>query len=282
MVTPAARRHAVGYLREAHIISQRRACRLLGACRATVRYVCRTTDNDVLAERLGVLARQWPRFGYRRLHLLLRREFGTLNHKRVYRLYRNAGLAVRRNRRKRAALPRQPLPVATRPGEMWSMDFMRDTLASGRAFRTLNVLDVVTRECLAIEVDTSLPGQRVARVLDGIAAERGLPTTIRVDNGPEFAGKALDAWAYQNGVALDFITPGKPIENAHVESFNGRFRDECLNVHWFSTIVDARGVIADWQRDYNAVRPHSALGNQPPAVFAQLLRSTAGLSECLD
>lgn len=233
MVTPAAQRHAVGYLREAHAISQRRACRLLDACRATVRYVGRSTDNDGLAERLGVLARERPRFGYRRLHLLLKREFGMLNHKRVYRLYRNAGLAVRRRRRKRAALPRQPLSIATRPGQMWSMDFMRDTLASGRAFRTLNVLDVVTRECLAIEVDTSLPGQRVARVLDGIAAERGLPTTIRVDNGPEFAGKALDAWAYQHGVTLDFITPGKPIENAHVESFNGRFRDECLNAHWF-------------------------------------------------
>jgi putative transposase len=158
------------------------------------------------------------------------------------------------------------------------MDFVRDTLSSGRAFRTLNVLDIFTRECLAIEVDTSLPGERVTRVLDAVVAERGVPDSIRVDNGPEFAGKALDAWAYGHKVTLDFITPGKPVENAHIESFNGKFRDECLNQNWFTSLADARAVIAEWRHDYNTIRPHSALGHQSPAAFALLSYPSAGLS----
>jgi len=278
MVTPAARRSAVAYTSETHSVSERHSCRLLGVGRSTVRYRSTKTSDHALKDRLQVLANDRPRFGYRRLYLLLRREFGSLNHKRVYRLYKEADLAVRRRRRKRVATGRKPLPTVDRPGVVWTMDFVRDTLANGRPFRTLNVLDVFTRQCLAIEVDTSLPGQRVTRVLDGVAIDHGLPETIRVDNGPEFAGKVLDAWAYDRGVRLDFITPGKPIENAHVESFNGKFRDECLNQHWFTDLADARAIIAAWRHDYNAVRPHSALGNLTPERFAQLPVPTAGLS----
>ncbi len=160
------------------------------------------------------------------------------------------------------------------------MDFMQDVLADGRTFRTLNVVDLCTRECLAIEVDTSLPGQRVARVLDRLCERHGRPTLIRVDNGPEFSGQALDAWAYQRGVQLDFIDPGKPMQNGYLESFNGKFRDECLNQHWFLGLADARQLIEAWRVDYNMVRPHSALGNVPPVVFAEGLTVRQGLSFC--
>lgn len=227
-------------------------------------------DEQRIRERLGRLAAEYPRWGYRRLHLLLRREGLAINRKRVYRLYRLDGLAVRRQKRKRAArLARGVQPPLGQRGEAWAMDFMRDTLASGRCFRTLNVLDTVTRECLAIEVDTSLPGQRVVRVLDRLVEWHGRPKRITVDNGPEFTGQALDAWAYEHGVVLDFIEPGKPMQNAHMESFNGRFRDECLNQHWFVTLDDARRIIGGWEEAYNTTRPHSALGNQPPAAYAR-------------
>ena len=203
------------------------------------------------------------------MHLLLTWEMGAINRKRVYRLYRLEGLAVRRRTRKRAArVPRStPTPIA-RPGEAWAMDFMQDTLANGRRFRTLNVLDTVMRECLRIEVDTSLPGKRVVRVLDQLVARYGPPQRITLDNGPEFTGAALDAWAYAHGVELDFIDPGKPMQNGYQESFNGKFRDECLNPHWFVNLADARRIIGSWEEEYNTRRPHSALGNQPSAVYA--------------
>ena len=221
-----------------------------------------------MRERLRTLAMARRRFGYRRLAVLLRREGERINDKRVYRIYREEGLMVRRRRRKRLAVARVPRPAPpTRPNERWSMDFTRDTLAAGRCFRTLNVVDDFTRECLAIEVDTSLPGMRVCRVLDRIAAERGRPAELLMDNGPEFTSVALDAWAAQRGVRLRFITPGKPTENAFVESFNGRFRDECLNENWFLDLRDARRTIAAWREDYNHVRPHGSLGGLPPAIF---------------
>jgi putative transposase len=192
-----------------------------------------------------------------------------VNHKRLYRLYRAAGLQVRRRRRKRLTRgERVPLPTPTRRGERWSMDFTLDTLADGRAFRTLNIVDDYTRECLAIEVDRSLPGLRVTRVLDRLHHAVGLPTSIVLDNGPEFAGRTLEAWAYAAGVTLCFIRPGKPIENAYVESFNGKFRDECLNEHWFISLADAQAAIEAWRIDYNTVRPHSALADQTPHDFA--------------
>lgn len=270
-MTPTAQRAAVGYLQTTYAFSARRACRLARAHRSTMRSTRRPrADEALVRERLRLLAAQHPRYGYRRLHVLLRREFGVLNRKRVYRLYRAEGLSVRRRKRKRVtAVPRVTPPRPWQRGEAWAMDFMLDTLADGRRFRTLNVLDIVTRECLAIEVDTSLPGARVVRVLEQLVARHGAPKQITIDNGPEFAGQALDAWAYARGVTLDFIEPGKPSQNGHLESFNGKFRDECLNVHWFATLAHARAIIQEWKELYNTQRPHSALGNQTPAAFAQ-------------
>jgi putative transposase len=261
----------VGYLQETYPASERRACRLAAANRATIRYRRHgRADEAHLRERLRLLAGQRPRWGYRRLHVLLKRELGVINHKRVYRLYREEGLLMRRRKRKRvAASPRGAQEQTWKRGEAWAMDFMQDVLVDGRRFRTLNILDRFTRECLAIEVDTSLPAQRVIRVLDQLASWHGAPKQITVDNGPEFAGQALDAWAYAQGVTLDFIEPGKPTQNAHIESFNGRFRDECLDLHWFGSLAHARAIIQTWKEDYNTQRPHSALQQRAPAVFAQ-------------
>ncbi len=274
MVKPAAFRQAVGFLRSEFGSSERRACRALGGARSSCRYVPRPTVEQGLVEELRRHATARPRFGYRRLHVLLRRGGWSINHKRVYRLYRAEGLALRRKKRKRlAAGLRVVLPFPTRPNERWSMDFVHDTLATGRKFRTLNIVDDFTRECVAIEVDTSLGGQRVVRVLDRLAASRGLPQIIVTDNGPEFAGRALDGWAYRTKVKIHFIRPGKPVENAYAESFNGKFRDECLNEHWFVDMNDAQTKIEDWRIDYNEVRPHSSLATATPKEY-----STQGLA----
>ena len=279
MVSPIARREAVGWLLTRGT-SLRRACRVTGLSTATWRYQRRgRVDNRALLARLHAHAAERPRFGYRRLHTLIGREGLAANHKRVYAVYREAGLQVRRRRRKRLTRgDRVPLPRPSRPGERWSMDFMLDTLADGRPFRTLNIVDDFTRECLAIEVDRSLPGARVVRVLERLRAAIGLPQTIVTDNGPEFAGRTLDAWAYAAGVTIRFIRPGKPIENAYVESFNGKFRDECLNEHWFVNMVDAQITIEAWRIDYNTVRPHSSLDNRTPDQFAQASRGARRLS----
>jgi putative transposase len=270
MVTPAARRNAAAYLTKQHGLSQPRACRLSQLARSTARYQSRRVETSEVRQRLRTLALARPRFGYRRLAVLLRREFGAINHKRVYRLYCAEGLSVRGRRRKRVRHTNHPqLPIPTRAGQHWAMDFTHDTLASGRSFRTLNLIDRFTRECLAIEVDSSLPAARVVRVLSRVIGLRGKPESIRIDNGPEFAGQVLNAWAYQHQVELDFTTPGKPTENGHIESFNGKFRDECLSQHCFVSLADARVIIEQWRIDYNTVRPHSALGNLTPAAFAQ-------------
>lgn len=271
MVSTTARREAVGWLRETRGLRLRRACRLIGLSTATWRYQRRlSAANTKLLEQLHTHAAARSRFGYRRLHVLIAREGTRVNHKRLYRLYRTAGLQVRRRRRKRLTRgERVPLPAPTRRGERWSMDFTLDTLADGRAFRTLNIVDDYTRECVAIEVDRSLPGLRVTRVLDRLRAAVGLPQSIVLDNGPEFAGRTLEAWAYAARVTLCFIRPGKPIENAYVESFNGKFRDECLNEHWFVSLADAQAQIEAWRIDYNTVRPHSALADQTPHQFAE-------------
>lgn len=267
-MTTTARRAVVGFLQESYELSQRRACTALGFLRSTCRYLCRRRDNVKLRARLKELALKRPRFGYRRLWTLLRRERIAVNHKRVHRLYREEGLQVRRRRRKRTSAVRNPLLAPSRPNERWSIDFMRDTLGDARTFRTFNVVDDLTRECPAIEVAKSIPGARVTRVLEQIAAERGYPNQLVMDNGPEFTSQALDEWAYMNSVELHFITPGRPVENAYIESFNGKFRDECLNEHWFSTLDDARRTIEEWRRDYNEERPHSALGGMPPREYA--------------
>jgi putative transposase len=269
-VKPAARRGVARHWREAFGISQRRACGLLGIHRSTCRYRGRGREADELRARLRALAVERPRYGYRRLHVLLVREGFRVNHKRVLRLYREEDLAVRRKRRKRVAQgSRAPKPVPSRPNERWSMDFMHDALFHGRAFRTLNVVDDHSRECPAIEVDHSIPGERVVRVLERLAETHGLPETIVVDNGPEFTSRVLDEWAHRRGVVLHFIRPGRPVENCFVESFNGKSRDECLNENWFVTLADARTRIERWRLDYNHVRPHSALGQVPPAEYAR-------------
>ena len=258
------------HIRERWGFSERRTCRLIGIQRSVARYRPLGNDGPELRKRLRTLAAERRRFGYRRLGVLLRREGFSVNHKRVYRLYREEGLSVQRRQRKRmAGVARVPAPTPERPNQRWSMDFVADALANGRRIRVLTVIDDFTRESLAMEVDTSLPGLRVTRVLDQLAVKRGLPELITVDNGPEFAGRALDAWAYAHGVRLHFIEPGKPVQNAYIESFNGRLRDECLNEHWFMSLPTARTIVENWREDYNAVRPHSALGNRTPEEFAQ-------------
>lgn len=251
-------------------LSLRRACGLVGLWRSTWQYQPHRADDSALRGRLRELAEQRRRFGAPRLHVLLRREGWTVNHKRTERLYRIEGLALRRRRhRKRAAGVRVTLPAATRPTERWSMDFLHDRLADGRRFRVLTMVDDYSRECPALVADTSLTGARVVQVLECLAEAQSLPQRITVDNGPEFAGSALDAWAYRRGIQLHFIEPGHPTQNAYVESFNGKVRDECLNEHWFSTLEEARRLIETWRQDYNTCRPHSSLGDLTPAEFAK-------------
>jgi putative transposase len=209
--------------------------------------------------------------------VLLRREGIKANHKAVYRLYREEGLAVRRRKRKRVSVPGRPMMVPQRVNERWSMDYMSDVLRGGRRIRIFNVVDDLSREGLASEVDTSLPAGRVIQALEEIALERGYPERIVCDNGPEFRSRLVDEWAYEHAVSLDFIQPGKPIQNPFVESFNGKMRDECLNVHWFGDLAEARLLIEAWRRDYTQVRPHSSLGNRTPSEFAQAFSIQIGL-----
>lgn len=250
-------------------VSERRACRTTGWPRSTHRYESRAADQTALQMRLRDLALARPRFGYRRLTILLRREGWQVNHKRVYRLYIAEGLQVRLKRRKKLASQRRvSLSVPQAPNERWTMDFMSDALADGRRFRVLTVLDSYTRECLAIRVGVHLRAPDVTMTLDDVIERRGAPELITCDNGTEFTSNHMDAWAYSRGVRLDHIRPGKPVENAFIESFNGRLRDECLNSHWFRTITEACRDIEAWRSDYNQVRPHSRLGDLPPEVFA--------------
>jgi len=276
MVTPAARRAATTFFRDDLGLSLRRSCRLSGFSRSSFRRPRWQELNDQpLAERLQELASERPRFGYRRLHALLLREGQQVSWKRVYRIYRQLGLAVRTKKRKRVGeANRHPRVVPIRANIQWSLDFMQDGLANGRVFRTLNVVDDATRECLAIEVDTSLSGSRMGRVLDEVAGRRGsYPHRVVLDNGPECRSLAMDHWAYERSVELWFIRPGKPIENCFVESFNGRFRDECLNAHLFPSLALAREIISRWREDYNVVRPHGSLGNLTPVEYAASLPS---------
>ena len=246
-----------------------RACGLVGISRSLYRYRSRRPDPTALRTRIEEIAALKRRHGYRRVYLRLRREGWQVNRKRVYRIYREAGLAVQRRRRKRIGpFERRPLPKPTAANVSWSMDFVSDGLIGGRRLRCLTIVDDCTRECLAIEVDTSITGLRVQAVLERLADTRGLPQSITVDNGPEFDGQVLDKWAYRRGVHLSFIRPGKPNENAYIESFNGKFRDECLNEHWFISLAHARSVIEAWRIEYNTERPHSSLGNLTPEEFA--------------
>jgi len=259
-------------------ISERRACGLVEIARSTMRRaVVETAPNRALQVRIIDLAQARRRFGYRRIHDLLRREGVQANHKRIYRLYSEAKLSVRkRRRRKLVTVDRQALYLPGRPDEVWSIDFVMDALANGRRIKCLTVVDDFTRECLDIAVDFGISGEYVARILERIGQFRGLPKAIRTDQGPEFTSRALDRWAYSQGVDLKLIAAGKPTQNAHIESFNGKFRDECLNDHYFSNLAHARALVAAWRRDYNEARPHSSLGRIPPAEFAARHRLLAG------
>jgi putative transposase len=262
-------------VRESLGLSERRACLLVNLSTSVYRYRPKTGNDEELRKRLRELAEQRKRFGSPRLHILLKREGLVINHKRTERLYREEGLALRKKRRRKgAAGARVIIPFPKRTNERWSMDFVTDSIVTGRKFRALIIVDDYSRECPAIEVDTSLGGRRVAGVLDRLAEIRGLPETITIDNGPEFSSRVLDEWAYRHGVKLNFIRPGKPIENAFAESFIGRLRDECLNTNWFISLKHARDIIEEWRKDYNEVRPHSSLKGFTPKEYAVMTAKT--------
>lgn len=248
--------------------SERHACELIQIAASSYRYRRVNSDCDLKAKLLE-LAREKPRFGYRRLHVLLGREEIHVNHKRVWRIYKEAGLCVKRKKRKRLVRLGRPLEPAMFANEEWAIDFASDRLASGRAIRILSVVDAYTRQCLALETDTSFASRRVTRVLDQAMSERGWPHRIRCDNGPELTSRHFLAWAIERRIELTHIQPGRPMQNGRVESFHGKFRDECLNTSWFRNLFDARRKIATWRRDYNEQRPHSALAYLTPDVFAQ-------------
>jgi len=275
VVTAAGRRKVVTWAREAAGLSERKACRFFGVSRSTVQYRSVRGEDRELRARLKELAEERRRWGYRMLHVLLEREGHELNHKRLYRLYREEGLQIRRRRRrKRAVRPRRIMETPSAANERWSMDFVHDQLASGRRLRCFTVVDDFTRESVVIDVAHSIPAERVAEVLDQVGRQRGLPRSIVCDNGPEFTSRTLDQWAYERGIELSFIRPGKPVENAFIESFNGRLREECLNEHWFLSLREAKREIEAWRIDYNEVRPHSSLGKLTPAEFAETERVT--------
>jgi len=277
-VRPSARRDLIRYMETRYAVSERRACRVALCTRSNYRYRSRLNPRTELRARIREIAHERVRYGYRRVLVLLEREGWKANHKLVYRLYREEGLALRRKRPKRhvSAVHREARVRPGGPNECWSMDFVADQLVNGTRFRALTVLDVFTKECLAIETGQRLKGEQVVAVLRRIAAGRGTPKTIFCDNGSEFVGRALDLWAYVNKVRIDFSRPGKPTDNAHVESFNGRLREECLNSHWFVSMEDAKRAIEAWRKDYNESRPHRALGNRTPQEFALAAGTCAG------
>ena len=276
MTTPKERRDAALKAMRDHDLSQRRACVLVGVDPKTVRRE-RPPDNPDIREEMGKLAEKRRRFGYRRLGVLLERKGMVMNHKKLYRLYREEGLTVRRRRgRKRARGSRSPMPEALRPNQRWSMDFVSDTFRASRRFRILAVNDDCYRENLGLVVDTSISGARVARELDAMVRLYGKPVSIVSDNGTEFTSKAILKWAKDNDVEWHYIDPGKPQQNAFIESFNGSLRDECLNEEIFDSLDDARRKLGLWRYDYNNVRPHSALGNQTPAEARRALEQSEG------
>lgn len=250
------------------LVSQRRICELLNVAESSQRYASRRNDEELRA-RLVEAAREKPKWGYRRLQLKLEGKGMHVNHKRVYRVYREAGLLIRRRRRKRLLRAGFVRPQVTGPDQEWALDFVHDAAESGRKFRVLSVIDVYTRECLALEVDTSFASRRVTRELEKIVAERGMPEAMRCDNGPEFTSRHFLAWALERKIELVHIEPGRPVQNAHVESFHGKLRDECLNASWFGNLWEARARIGAWRKEYNEERPHSSLGYVTPAEFAR-------------
>lgn len=258
----------VVYLQARYTISQRRACGLASISRKAMRYrSVRAELDQPLVQRLKELAERYPRYGYLMLHALLKAESLVINRKRTYRLYRQQGLQVRMKRRKKLIRPRIVMPIPTQPNDSWSADFVHDQLADGRRIRVLNIVDDYSRVCVSQLLDTSISGLRVARLLEELATSRGLPQRLTLDNGTEFTSKAMFLWSRASGVKLNFIQPGKPTQNAFVESFNGKFRDSCLNQHWIVSLEEARRTIDQWRNHYNHERPHSSLNYTPPACF---------------
>ena len=273
------RRADADWLRAGYAASERRVCGLMGMAASSYRYRAIRCDDELRAQ-LVELAREKPRFGYRRLQVLLCRDGERVNHKRVHRVYREAGLTLRRKKRKHCVRVGQPLVERTAANQEWALDFAHDAVECGRAIRVLSVVDAYTRECPALEVDTSFASRRVTRVLDGIIAERGIPGAIRVDNGPEFTSRHFLAWCVERGIELIQIQPGKPTQNARVESFHGRLREECLNVNWFQNLFDAKRKIAAWRIEYNEERPHSSLGYLTPNEYAAQATTSYGKDAC--
>jgi len=268
-----SRRAAATYLLETYAVGQRRACELVSIARSSFRYRRQQRDEE-LRQLLVALAWQQPRYGYRRLMVLLWWQGWRVNHKRVFRVYRAAGLSVkRRPRKRRPQLDSQRVETIKEINEEWGIDFVHDVLATGRKFRSFSVVDGCSRTCLALEADTAFPSRRVTRVLDQAIAEHGKPASIRLDNGPELTSRHFLAWATERQIELRYITPGKPVQNARVESFNGRLRDECLNVSWFANLWDARRKLSAWREHYNHERPHSSLGYRTPAAFVAAVAS---------
>lgn len=279
MVTPAVRRQAVALVEDKFAVSRRRACQVLSVSRRRVGYQS-TKDDAALRERLKALAVERRRFGYRRLAVMLKRDGHDHNIKKIYRLYREEGLMVRRRKgRKRAMGTRVPLPKPDSLNQVWSLDFLSDALSDGRRFRVLGVMDQCSRECLSLAVDTSIGGVRVVRELDALICHYGKPLCIVSDNGTELTCRAVLLWAQQNGVEWHYITPGKPSENGYTESLNGKIRDECLNENVFTSLIHARHLIEAWRQDYNNVRPHSSLGYQSPASYRASLRSSLTVAQ---
>jgi putative transposase len=262
-------RRDVALLMEEHQLSERHACKLLELDRTTCRYDARPDRNSELREALLALAREKPRYGYRRLWALLTRGGWQANEKRIYRLYREEGLMVRRLKRKRVTRARSAETLLSAPNQEWALDFVSDALANGRGLRGLTIVDSYTRECPAIEVATGICSRVVTRTLERIIGERGKPQSLRCDNGPEFTSRHFLGWCEEQGIALVHIQPGRPMQNGHVESFNGRLRDECLNANWFLNLADAKRNIESWRKEYNAERPHSSLGYRTPTEFAK-------------
>lgn len=280
-MTTNQRRAAVTHLRHAYPVSARRACRLVRLARSRWQHTPAPRDDEALAEALREVAGEKPRYGYRRLHTRLARRGWHVNEKRVHRVYRAERLQLRpkRRRRKLVAVVRVPRPVAADVNTQWTIDFITDELVNGRRFRSLSVVDEHTRECLALWPDVSLPSATVVRVLRDLVDVHGPPQRIMLDNGPEMIAKVLDAWAYEQGIDLTFSRPGKPVDNCYVESFHDKFRDECLNMHWFLSLAEARQVIEAWRVEYNTERPHSSLSGRTPSEYAAELRQSTNPTE---
>jgi putative transposase len=259
-------------------ISERRGCELLGVWRSSCRYKPKPDQDIDWRQQLTELAHERPRFGYRRLGILLERKGKHVNHKKLFRVYREAGLSVKRTRRKKLVRAGVSQPVLTAPNQEWSLDFVHDALATGQTVRVLSVMDTFTRECLALETDTSFASERLTRILDGLMEQRGCPQALRMDNGPELTSRHFLAWCTERKIAMNHIQPGKPMQNGHVESFQGRLRDECLNANWFRNLWDARRKITLWRLDYNAARPHSSLAYRTPSEFASQWQRPSSLS----